>query len=133
VFKSQEADYRLFTTKSGNVCHQVIVDKRFTEDIGIEKDYRFVLLAPDADPAVTLYQYLEKRIPSPMLPAWSQALYDAMTANADRYQPRTPYEQAKAELIPAQFGNRQALRIRVTEETLDALISYLTHTGRVTF
>jgi len=134
IRRHHEADYTKKSQKIGRALHQIVCDTRFTpEGPSIEKDFRYLLLAPDSDPAQDLYLFLRREIATPTLPDWSAAIYAAMTANGNNRHYSGPETPATAELIEPKIGEFHALRIRAGEERLDALISHLVSIDQITF
>jgi len=127
--------YRVLSSKLDRGAQQILCDERFLPGHSLEKEFRFLLVAPGQDPATELFEFIRREVPTPMLPDWQAAITDNLFANWKRHEhDRTAPEcKARARRIAPTIGERSAIQLRVTEETLDALVSRLVREGRIDF
>jgi len=108
--------YRILSTKLPDaVLHQIVLAAGFFKS----QDARQRLLYVDEqDPAGVVYEAVSRGFPVPMIPDWSEWLYDRLRQEGYLDELR---------------GTRRVLRLRVSEESLDALISEGVRSGEISF
>jgi hypothetical protein len=109
--------YRIISAKMpGGLLHQLV----FAESICMPPDGREKLLYVDGHehPSRAVYQAVRSGYPVPLIPEWSQWLYETLRR-----------ENHVEELL----GNRKVLRLRLNEELLDSLVSEGVRDGEITF
>ena len=108
-----------------NGHHELVYDERFLRKININKDYRFLLIEEGEEPETVLFEYLRREIPTPLIPEWKDDIYQAMLANGRTYREEDPSTKARIVELKTHVGTKRALKLRVTEEYFDALITKL--------
>jgi len=139
IFKVPDGTYHRHTTKLGNGTQQILaLNSFFPDGPNMEVDYRYLLYKPDGtgDPSSLIFNHIIDHMPTPYLPEWSQAIFTGLRVNAKHYQTKTAPDAedlARVDLLDPQIGPWHAARIRVTEKSMDALISQLVSMGIVEF
>ena len=130
VHTNPRAHYRVTTQKiQTGLTHQLIVDTRFFE--ATEKDpTRLVCVKPNEDPAAALWDVILKHVASPMLPEWSEAVYQVLLNNRRRYGGEKDGYVRQYDAYPE--GSKMLL-VSLVEEQLDAIISSLVQGGKLTW
>jgi len=118
--------YRVITQKiQTGLTHQLIIDPRFFE--ATEKEpTRLVYVRPGEDPAAVLWEVILKHVASPMLPEWTEAVYQVLLNNRRRYDGEKDGYAREYDAYPE--GSR-VLMVSLDEEQLDAIISSLVQGG----
>lgn len=131
--ETEPAKYRRLTTKLGSHAHQICaLEQFFADGPAIERDYRYLLFDPRThNPAQLVVSHIVDSLPVPFLPAWTSAVYEQLRANADTDPGNM--NLARCWILPPQIGTRHAARVRVTEESMDNLISDLVKQGKIEF
>jgi len=117
VNKPYAESYRILSSKpASGFLHQVVLSDRFfnCEPLGNKLIY-----VPDGDDvAAAVYEAVRSNYAVPLIPEWSQWLYEKMA------------EQMALEQLS---GNRRVLRLSADEELLDDLVSEGVRNGEITF
>ena len=116
VFAPSYCKYRILGTKLRcGQLHQIILVDSFFNPEGQE---RLLFVEDEREKAQVLYQQINKRFPVPLVPQWSQWLY------------RKLREQGAFEELE---GNIKVIKLNVSEQVLDELISEGVRSGEIEF
>ena len=85
---------------------------------------------PNEDPAAALWDVILKHVASPMLPEWSEAVYQVLLNNRRCYGGEKDGYVRQYDAYPE--GSKMLL-VSLVEEQLDAIISSLVQGGKLTW
>jgi len=117
VNKPYAESYRTMSSKpASGFLHQVILSDRFFNSEGLGNKLIYV---PDSDDvAAVVYETVRNNYAVPLIPEWSEWLYEKMT---------------ELGILEQLLGNRKVLRLSADEELLDELVSEGVRNGEITF
>jgi hypothetical protein len=109
--------YRIMSTKlAGGALHQIVADTRFYANS--EGESRLIVVPDDTQPYEAVYAQVLASLGSPVIPAWSQWIYDRL------------HEMGRIEEMA---GTLKAVEVRVDDHTVDELVSEGIRMGQIYF
>jgi hypothetical protein len=110
--------YRILTSKLPNaLLHQVVAAEGFFKSRG-DSGSKLLYIAEEKDTAPVLYEAIKNGYPVPLIPEWSEWLYE-------KIKEENGLEQLS--------GTKKVLKLNLNEEYLDSLISEGVKSGEIVF
>jgi len=133
--KPEPTHYRRPTTKLGNGAQQIVaLENFFTDGPLLEHDYRYLLFDPaEKDAADLVCQHIVENLPVPFMPTWTGPVFEQLRENARTWEQDNEQDLARCEVLEPRVGRMHAARIRVTEASMDSLISDMVKQGKISF